>query len=266
MNTWFGPVIDISHWQGIVDPVKALLAGVKGIYIKAGGINKYYGSNYTDPQWGSNSDQFPNYLPTGYYWYFHPHFSGKHQAEYFGDLLKKAKWHLPPAVDVEENYQQVSRAKYQEELKGFLDRLGSLLPGVDQVIYTRGLYWNENLGNPSWASEKKLWIARYSTWLQHPWEDSMKYKPSPWEDYWMWQWSADGNGCGSMFGVQSEDIDMNRVNMTEDAFYEMALWKETAESGLKHTYEIQEVSHGIDIKIREKQGTGSYRQPEFISS
>ena len=34
----------------------------------------------------------------------------------------------------------------------------------------------------------------------------------PWDEYDYWQWSADGNNRGYEFGVESDDIDLNRKN------------------------------------------------------
>lgn len=251
MNEWFAPILDISHWQGDMDAQKAIAAGAKGVYVKAGGVNKDYGSNYTDEQWDENAGKFPSLIPTGYYWYFHPHWSGTKQAIYFADLLKRCEWKLPPAVDVENNITGVSKAVFQKELKSFLDTLGELLFLANQVIYTRGLFWNENVGNPAWASERLLWIARYSTTLNHPWEDDDKYRPAPWENFWLWQWSSDGNRQGHRFGAKdSHDIDLNYCTMTEEEFLAFAQWEHRQKQTKGFSYSIKEVEGGIDISIR----------------
>ena len=219
-------LIDISHWQGEMNPSKALAAGAQGAYIKAGGVNWIYGSHYTDVKFEENAAKFAPIMPVGYYWFFHPQWPGKSQAEYFCDLLMKHPYHLPPVVDVESNNTDVSTAKYQDELKAFLDRTWQLVR-QQCVIYTRASFWNPNVGNPAWASAYRLWVARYTETLEHPWEDAAKYpwvKPSSWDDFWMWQWSADYNNMGSIYGAESNDIDLNRLMLTTDEYKDLTKW------------------------------------------
>ena len=232
------PIVDVSTWQRDIDVSKMLAAGTKGMYIKAGGTDKHNGVSYTDWRFRENAQKFSQRIPCGYYYFFYPHFDGARQARYFCNLLKSVKWNLPPAVDVEGNPRNVSKARFQSELKKFLDTVESEL-GVKCVICTRATFWNPNVGSPSWASDHKLWVAFHSETTQHPWKNNPNsiLRPRPWNDWWMWQYSADNNRRGAEFGVATHGVDINRVNMNEDEFYAFARWNvgDTATAGETET-------------------------------
>jgi GH25 family lysozyme M1 (1,4-beta-N-acetylmuramidase) len=224
----FEPIIDVSTWQRDIDVSKMLGQGTKGMYIKAGGTDKNNGASYTDLRFRENAEKFTEKIPCGFYYFFYPHFDGAKQATYFANLLRSVNWNLPPAIDVESNPRNVNQAKFQKEIKAFADVVETKL-NVKCVIYTRGMFWNFHVGNPSWAADHKLWIALYHETADHPWgnDSNSKLRPKPWNDYWLWQYSADKNGKGAEFGVATAGIDINRVNMDEDDFYAFAGWDPT---------------------------------------
>lgn len=219
-------VIDVSNWQRDINVSKMLATGTRAMYIKAGGTDKNNGAGYTDWRFRKNAEKFSQKIPCGYYFFFYPHFDGVKQAQYFCNLLNSVKWNLPPAIDIESNPRNVSQRRFQQEIKDFVDTVKSTL-NVNCVIYTRAMFWNTNVGNPAWAGEHKLWIARYGEALEHPWDNkpNSRIRPLPWKDYWMWQYSADKNRRGKEFGVATSGIDINRINMEPDEFFEFANWE-----------------------------------------
>ncbi len=221
----FEPLVDVSKWQSDINVSKMMGAGTKAMYIRAGGCDKNTGASFTDRRFRENAEKFSNRVPVGYYYFFYPHIDGAKQAKYFCNLLKSVKWNLPPAIDVEANPRNASKSRCQTEIKDFLDTVEAEL-GVKGVIYTRATFWNPNVGAPAWATDYKLWIAIYSDTLSHPWDNNANsvYRPRPWNDWWLWQYSADRNGRGPEFGVASAGIDINRVNMEEDEFNKFAKW------------------------------------------
>jgi len=221
----FEPLVDVSKWQSDIDVSKMLGAGTKAMYIRAGGTDRNNGASYTDRRFRENAEKFSERIPVGYYYFFYPHFDGVKQAKYFCNLLKSVKWNLPPAIDVESNPKNASKSRCQTEIKEFLNTVENEL-GVKGVIYTRATFWNPNVGAPAWAADYKLWVAIYSNTLSHPWDNnpSSNYRPRPWTDWWLWQYSADRNARGAEFGVASSGIDINRVNMTEEEFHSFAKW------------------------------------------
>jgi len=221
----FEPLVDVSKWQSDINVAKMLGAGTKAMYIRAGGTDRNNGASYTDRRFRENAEKFSERIPVGYYYFFYPHFDGIKQAKYFCNLLKSVKWNLPPAIDVEANPKNASKSRCQTEIKEFLDTVEAEL-GVKGVIYTRATFWNPNVGAPAWATDYKLWIAIYSNTLSHPWDNNPNsiYRPRPWTDWWLWQYSADKNGRGPEFGVATRGIDINRVNMEEEEFLKFAKW------------------------------------------
>ena len=214
------PILDVSRWQGNIDSDVMLASDALGLMIRMGSID--YNGPYEDYLFRENHAKFNHELPCGYYWFFRPEYSGARQAEFVVGLLKELQIRiiLPMAADVESNYKTVSKAEYWYELSEFLRVL--IANGYLKLAdYTRGIFWNDNLGNPEGAGDQLLWIARYNSYITHPWEDCCK--PLPWEDYWMWQYSADGNGLGETYGCDCDSVDMNRVNMTE---YEWKIFTE----------------------------------------
>ena len=207
------PILDISRWQGNIDADVMLASDAWGLMIRMGSID--YNGPYEDYLFRENHAKFDHELPCGYYWFFKPEYSGVRQAEYVVGLLKELQIRLilPMAPDVESNYNNVSKAEYWYELSEFIRVL--IANGYLKLAdYTRGIFWNDNLGNPPNANKQLLWIARYNSYITHPWEDCCK--PLSWDDYWMWQYSADGNGLGEKYGCDCDSVDMNRVNMTEE--------------------------------------------------
>jgi GH25 family lysozyme M1 (1,4-beta-N-acetylmuramidase) len=225
----FSPIVDVSTWQKDINVSKMLAAGIKAMYIKAGGTDKNNGASYTDWRFRENAQKFSELVPCGYYYFFYPHFDGVKQANYFCNLLNSVKWNLPPAIDIEQNPQNVSQGQFQTQAKKFLDTVEGRL-NLKCVIYTRAMFWNASVGSPAWASQYKLWIARYGEELEHPWDNNpnSKLRPRPWTDYWLWQYCADKNGRGEEFGVATSGIDINKVNMSEDKFYTFAKWDKDA--------------------------------------
>lgn len=218
------PIIDVSRWQDDIDASKMLSAGTLGLYIRAGSIDKNSGACYADYQFANNAQKFNGKIPCGYYWYFRPEFNPSMQATYLVNLLKNVRVDLPTAIDVESNNKNVSMNIFQSRIYEFLVLIEDLVG--EACIYTRAEFWNYHVGSPVWAWSRKLWIARYNSELSHPWGDGF-FKPLPWNDWWMWQYSSPGNNRASEFGVPPEgddDIDINRYNGTLDEFYADANW------------------------------------------
>ena len=207
------PIIDISKWQPGMDAATVVQRGVRGVYAKAGGVYWGSGQYFTDVCWKENVDKFSGILPFGGYFWFEPAFDGAGQGAYFVSLLQNVNWRLPPAIDVESNPKRIPYADFQRQLHACIKVVEDQL-GVKPVIYTRGSFWNTNLGNVQWASAYKLWIAIYNDG-NNPFAVD-RYRPMPWKTWWLWQYSDTGDG--PYYGTdpyKSKSIDLNRCNMTE---------------------------------------------------
>ncbi len=205
-------IIDISHWQGEIDWDVFMQSDAEGCIIRAGSCNSESGIPYTDYKYEQNMTgvEFATEI-VGTYWYWRPNHDPIEQADYYADLLKFKNWNLAPVADVE-SYANVNMSTLQSRLKSFLDRLQNRT-GWKPMIYTRSSFWNRYVGNPSWASNYDLWIARYHSGLSGPWSDG-NYEPVSWDDWVFWQYSADGNGLGYLYGTDSEDVDLDYFNGT----------------------------------------------------
>jgi len=207
-------LFDISFWQGNVDK-EEMLAVARGLIIRLGSINKDTGACYEDYLFRENNAKFDHEIPCGYYFYFRPKFSGLLQAQFVANLLLELEipLRLPMVIDVEDNSTGLSQSKIQYEVLAFLQHLKSV-GFTNLAIYTRGSFWNTNVGNPVWAKNYKLWVAMYSDTATHPWNGYPEYyHPESWDDYWMWQWSQTYDG--KPLGCEGA-LDANRCNVSED--------------------------------------------------
>ena len=212
--------LDVSRWQGNMNPLRARQAGIRFCVIKATDANDSSGMPFTDTQFDRNANLFPSLMLTTYYHFFRPSNRLTEQADYFYDRIKHKNRQLPPVLDVERNSQRFSRSEMQSRVFRFVDRLSRRLrqDGRDDriIIYTRGIFWNDNVGSPGWLDLDKhfLWIARYSQTARHPWDDNddLNIRPRPWSDYLFWQRSERGHGAN--FGASSRHIDINLYSGT----------------------------------------------------
>jgi lysozyme len=207
MNKTLG--IDCSRWQGLMNFGKAYVAGARFAFIRAGSCAAVSGTNYVDYQFQRNASTAPTYMPTGAYWFFRPNHSPAAQADYFWNLIKDKAFKLPPVIDVEA-HASLDAATVAMRSGQFVNRMRQL-SGKWCIVYTRSSFWNPYVGNPAWAKNCDLWAARYYAALDGPWSDG-KYKPSSWDDWRFWQWSADGNNRGAEFGSTEHDMCIDYFN------------------------------------------------------
>jgi len=223
-------ILDISHWQKKILDVEKMVSNAHGVILRAGSVDNVTGQSYIDHDYYENVDKLDGLLPLGAYWYYIPNHDPLKQAEDFCELMTLHDFHIPPVADVECNPNWNSKYNFARWLYKFLTRVEALT-GVRPMIYTRGYFWNDNLGDPAWAGDYDLIIARYTSYLK-PWgnrNETDKYRPAPWDTWKLWQWSADGNMMGSHFGVGSNSIDMNRFNGTLADFYAWCNWQQEPE-------------------------------------
>lgn len=207
---------DISTFNGDMSLAQSKLHGIRFNICRATFPSKAVKYMNTDVRFTQNADASPNFFPTTAYHVFRPQWDGAWQADGFYQAISEKNFFNHVAIDVELNEYNQSKGVFQTELLKFIDRLAYY--GYDSpLIYTRASFWNPNVGNPSWASKYPLWVARYGT--SQPWYgENDPYRPLPWNNWTLWQWSADGNGLGDYYGAQSNSIDLNYFNGDETAF------------------------------------------------
>lgn len=193
--------IDVSSYQGEMDFNVAKKAGVKVAILRLGyGTVKdtLFEENYKKAR-EANIDLI------GFYHVFYPGYDPIRQADFvnYELTLKKPDIHIFADVEIKSN---ISKYTYNYRLKTYLNNIKFYRKG----IYTRAEFWNSYIGNQYYDwSVYPLWIARYNSVIEHPWETPPK--PVSWNDFKIWQYSADGNRQGKNFGASSINIDLNRV-------------------------------------------------------
>ena len=78
--------------------------------------------------------------------------------------------------------------------------------GFGVMIYTGAWWWDGNVMPADKWRNYPLHVANYTSAAQ-------PYMPRDWEEWDVWQWSADGNGKGHEYGADSHDIDLNRMKV-----------------------------------------------------
>ena len=201
---------DISRWQGAVNFGTMAAAGAKFCYIRAGSAVYDTGRLYRDERWEENSVNAPPHLICGAYWYFRPQWSATAQADFMANLAASKELYLPLWLDCESTG-GLNAAAVAAAIQTFVQRYFAQT-GQVAAIYTRGIWWNDNVGNPAFAADLDLAVARYNEYVNHPWNDAPNLRPLPWNDFKFWQWSADGNMRGAEFGAESNSIDLDWFN------------------------------------------------------
>ncbi len=207
--------IDISKWQGEVDFSKARKAGASFVYVKASQ------NQWTDEQFKRSwSEAKNNGLLRGAY-HFYDMRSGsaspRFQAEYFADLLAEDMGELRPALDFEspgvngypelpDNDESISIVT--KFLQVFYEKTN-----VYPLVYTNLAGIKRLSPLSSFLQTKELWIA---------WYNIEKHNPNigTWPTWRIWQYKASGNG--KAFGVETNGLDMDAFNGTEEDLYNYA--------------------------------------------
>lgn len=247
----YAKLADVSTWQGIIDYDVFTSRDLDGVIIRAGSINYVTGIPYTDYQFERNADLSADKFDVlGYYWYWRANQDPLVQANYFSNLVQYKKRTLPLVADVEST-NDIPKELLAARLKAFLDKIEEHT-GERPIIYTRATFWNTYVGNPSWAYKYKLWAARYRYLdsnlepdLTSPWSDG-NYEVNGWNEWLLWQYSADGNGLGSYYGVDNSAIDLNYFNGTKDDLYKFANIENTPQP------ETVEISRDLALQLYEE--------------
>jgi len=272
---------DISYWNGLpystspntsgIDYALLALKSPQGIIIRASlGIQE-------DLRFPQNYAKLKERdVPLGAYHYLLDDINGAWQAEAFLTALSGRTFTLPLVVDCEDNSAGLSKAVLSARIKLFIDTVHSARPSDQIMIYTRASWWNDNVGNPAWAKNYPLWIARYTTWPK-PWGnpgDASWVKPNSWDTYYLWQYSADENRLGAEYGVLSGAIDLNRYgpdfippdpdpipDPQPSAFTLTAqVQNQSVRTGPSTTYpKVDALAEGADYAVYDVEVEGAYR-------
>ena len=200
---------DVSKWQD--DNETNVVVNFKSM--KAGGalwsIIKAGQNDWVDPDFYMNWENSFGVLPRGAYWYFDNRAEPKAQARKFSSIMKVAGdlGEMELWADLEDSVYKTYDG-WRNWYK-FLSELENTLPGKAIGIYTGYYYWRERT-IPSLISRAELeWFKKYPLWIAHY---GVPYPsiPQPWNTWNFWQFTDNGNG--TLYGVESLNIDLNYFN------------------------------------------------------
>ncbi|WP_336772288.1 GH25 family lysozyme [Paenibacillus sp. MMO-58] len=149
-------VIDVSHYQGVINWAAVKSDGVQGVMIKA-----TEGRTDTDEKLDANAKGAAAAgLPIGFYHYAHPenNNSAIDEAAKFAGTVKGYKATFPHALDVEGAAANVGAAKLTAWCLAWLQEV-ERLTGHPAMIYTGGSFAKTNLG--AQLRPWPLWVAHY---------------------------------------------------------------------------------------------------------
>jgi lysozyme len=190
------PGIDVSKWQGVIDWKAVRDAGIRFAYIKATDS-----TNGLDPNFAANWESAKAAgIVRGAYHYFRPTADAKQQAAFFAQNVHLEPTDLPPALDVESDFGNLSVAQINNAVSTWLTLVEKQM-GRKPLVYTRATISDTRLVGlsgkvPAWIKNYYLWVANYG--VQSP------LMPKGWDKWQFWQYSSKGaiNGI-----IGSVDLD-----------------------------------------------------------
>lgn len=236
------PVVDISHWQGDYDFVKARQEGVEGFILRVchgDELDRKVNEYYTQARAAGYDEQ-----EIGFYQFINPkRGSARDTALIAAEKIKEVtdgRTDVLYMLDVE-NYLHFTPDKGegawgQEQFAQYLREhwtvFASVMHGCRVIAYSNRNFWNGAIGpNDQALAESLDWIVpRYPVYSFEEYE-SVGFPPAPdqWDEYafqfeselpqspvgvdeWAgWQFSAGYNQQGQRYGASSRDLDLNIV-------------------------------------------------------
>lgn len=203
--------VDTSHWSGKINFPKMYQAGARFWITKATDANRTTGLQFED-------SEFDNYckaafdlgeLLTGCYHWLQYSVDPKVAAQFYLERYTRYKFDFPPILDFEEpSVRDTGRfSDYAWRASEWCKEV-ERVTGRKPIIYTARWFTSYfQTSHLSWMQDYPLWVASY------PYIWTSLSKPvmpgGIWDDWTIWQYSADTNGRGAEFGVQAKSVDLN---------------------------------------------------------
>ncbi len=209
--------LDTHRYNGPVNYRIARQAGAQFVLSRCGGGYQNTGQPFVDDQWGYNASSAPPIIPCfGAWWYLSGHSGTIYaQASKAAELVipYKEKLTLGFWLDCEWWLAGVSASENRDMTLRFIDTFEARANMPVRGIYTRQTIWDPYVAPHERWSRLDLWAGRYNSMITGPWADG-RYHFRDWPTWKFWQYSADGNGQASRYGVTvppaDPDIDLDR--------------------------------------------------------
>ena len=202
---------DLSHWAGNVNFNTMYDAGAKYCIIKASDANRDTGWQWEDVRFDENARKMFTHgkILAGCYHWLQASLDPKVAADFYLERYNRFNFHFPPVLDFEETsvFSKGLANHYIWCAEVWLDHV-ERQTGRKPIVYTANWYTKQfNQSKLGWMGAYPLWVASY------PWIWTSLSRPvmpgKIWDDWTFWQYSADNNGRGREFGVDSQNIDLN---------------------------------------------------------
>ena len=225
MNGWCLGA-DGSHWSGAINFETMYNAGAR-FYIGKATDSYRGGFKFEDDHFNRHFEQSfrLGQLLNGCFHWLQPDVDPKDAAEFYLERYTRFPFHFPPVLDFEEPYvyQNNLQSHYCWCAQVWLDTIKSHT-GRTPIIYTAKWYTSYFKDKHiSWMKAYPLWVAQYPS-IMFPW--SRPSLPSAWDNWTIWQFSADKNKRGNEFGAEADDMDLNYY---QGSYEELLAWLDTDE-------------------------------------
>ena len=279
-------VVDISQWNDSItsstDDINfpMLKTQVDAVYIRAFGNSN--GVSYIDKQAVNYAKSAQNAnLRYGFYYYYIPTVdltNAKAQAQSYYTFVKNYAYSCVPALDVEENPNNLSKAELALSVQTFANEFKSL-SGFDMMIYSYPYFMKNNFDPSMNWTAYKFWVAHYN--VSAPMEGiSSAWMPQSlwsWERWDMWQYTSSGS-LSSIPNSSGGSLDINNATdnillSTPIALTTLDSPSATADNGGDITINGWTLSHSgisrVDIYTDDNKLVGStsylYERPDVQS-
>ena len=200
---------DLSKWQGTIDwNTLRLMSDL--VIVRAG-----YGTSY-DSQWTANRP----FLKTsekqirGVYWYYNTGATVEQQT----NIILEALSYFQPGeletfdLDIEKSYNNYTSTTFKTAPLQILRNIRNARPDLRIRQYWNLDVWNNYLSAVAGYKEFPAWLAWYP---YAPLTTKYPALPNgiPMDLIDLWQYWADGNNQGALYGAQSSAIDLNRSRL-----------------------------------------------------
>lgn len=198
---------DVSYFQGNINWEVAKNAGIEFAIIRVGYRRNSTGEICEDNKYDSYiRGAKAAGIKVGAYFYSEAITKAEavEEANFLLDRVKLYDMDLPLVIDYEgfTDDQRIgiaglSKQQHTEIVSAFCDKIKD--SGYVPMIYSSATFFVTYLDGMALSNNYKIWSA---SWGKRP----EQYNNVPYD---FWQWSADGNGLGSKYGVSSTDIDLD---------------------------------------------------------
>jgi len=209
MNGWVLGA-DGSHWSGSINFAKMADAGAKYYIGKASDSARGGSYLFEDRRFTEHFDQAfgRGELLLGCFHWLQPDIDPKRAADYFLERYFRYPFHFPAVLDFEEKFTYLTgtQSHYAWCAQVWLDEV-ERATGRVPIVYTAKWYMDH------FQDKHVGFFRKYPLWVaQYPWVVTSLTRPRvpyPWDNWKIWQYSADGNSRGAEFGMQAKSIDLN---------------------------------------------------------